>query len=269
MIEFLPIKIESVTDWSLIFALVAGIAFFFGKLINEVSPYKENKYAIYVSGASYLILFVIFPLLILYTIFESHFLKIPYIIALILHFLLAFYLGKRLNAYQVQRMKLDKTVSNLTLQKSQQIIDKSKILKKFANLDQAESGFQAVYFKKLPQWLLMLFAILNYWFTASVLFSGAKPILMFLSLLFLLISMSCLAVFYAHRNSKYPQVTVHLDSGEKLQGELTKIDEGFINIIGENRVYHIIDSKVKYIEVEILTKQGLKTIHNKVMKGEK
>ena len=24
--------------------------------------------------------------------------------------------------------------------------------------------------------------------------------------------------FYAHANSKYPQVTVHLDSGEKLEG---------------------------------------------------
>ncbi|MEK6959981.1 MAG: hypothetical protein AABX47_02325 [Nanoarchaeota archaeon] len=265
MIEFFPIKIESVTDWSLIFALVAGIAFFFGKLINEVSPYKESKYAIYVSGASYLILFVIFPPLILYTIFEAHFFKIPYVWALVLHFLLAWYLGQRLNSYQAQRMKLDATVRNLTLEKSQQIINKNKILKKFANLDQAKSGLDTVYFKKMPQWLLLLFAILNYWFAASVLFSGAKPILMFLSLLFLLVSMSCLAVFYAHANSKYPQVTVHLDSGEKLEGELTKIDEGFINIIGNNRVYHIIDSKVKYIEVEIMTKQGMKTIKKKIL----
>ena len=61
MIEILPIKIDSVVDFSLIIAILGGIAIYFGKLINEVSWKKEEKYAYYVHGSVFLVLFVIFP----------------------------------------------------------------------------------------------------------------------------------------------------------------------------------------------------------------
>ena len=71
MIEILPIKIESVVDFSLIIAILGGLAIYFGKLISEVLWKKEDKYAYYVQGGVFLVLFVIFPPLVLYTIFES------------------------------------------------------------------------------------------------------------------------------------------------------------------------------------------------------
>jgi len=267
MIDFLPIQIQSTFDWSLVLAIVAGIAFFFGKLINEVSPYKENKYAIYVSGGIFVILFLIFPPLVLYTIFASKFYGISLWWALGIHFIITWYLGKRLYVFnRIQRMKMDKFTSELAIKKTKEIIDSNKVLKKFASAEGAKNAFERFYFKKIPHWLLLIFTLLNYWLTICLLNAGAKPILIFLSLLFLLVSLSCIAVFYAWNDVKYPQVTVHMDDGEKLQGELTKIDEGFINIIGDNRVYHIIDSKVKYIEVEIITKEGKKTIQETVFK---
>lgn len=266
MIEFLPVTISSTLDLSLVLGIVAIIAFFFGKLINEVSPYKENKYAIYTSGAFFVIIFVIFPPIVLYTVFESKFITFNYLIALGLHFILSWFLGKRLQMYRlIQRMKLEGFLTNLTLDKTKKVLEEHKFLKKLANIEQAESGLKSFYFKKLPQWLMLLFAILNYWFAIIVFSSGAKPILMFLSSLFIIINLSCLAVFYAYNNVKYPQVTAHLDDGEKIKGELAKIDEGFINIIGNNKVYHIIDSKVKYLEVEIITKQGEKQLKKKVL----
>ncbi len=266
MIEFLPIKIESTLDWSLIFTIVAGIAFFFGKLINEVSPYKENKYAIYVSGVVYVVLFIIFPPLVLYTIFESRFLGISYWLALAIHFILTWYLGKRLYAFnKIQRMKLDKFATELADKKTKAIMGSNRLLKRFAGERSSEELLTKFYFGKMPHLLLFLLAILNYWLLACVLVAGAKPILIFLSGLFLLITMSCLAVFYARADVKYPQVTVHLDNGEKIEGELTKIDEGFINVIGDNRVYHILDGKVNYIEVVIITEDGKQTIEKKVL----
>ncbi len=267
MIQFLPIQVQSTFDWSLVFAIVAGIAFFFGKLINEVSPYKENKYSIYVSGAIFVVLFVIFPPLVLYTIFESKLITLPLWWAIGIQFIVTWYLGKRLNVFlKIQRMKLDNVTSDLVIKKTQLIINKNKLLKKYNSAEQSKWAFEIFYFKKISHWLLFLFALINYWLTSSVIVIGAKPIYLFLSLLFLLISISCLAVLYAWNDTKYPQVTVHMDDGEKLKGELTKIDEGFINIIGNNKVYNIIDRKVKYIEVEILTKESKKTIVDTIFK---
>ena len=81
----------------------------------------------------------------------------------------------------------------------------------------------------------------------------------FVSFFCLIVSLSSLAVFYAYTSTKYPTVTIHLEGDEKISGELTKIDSGFINIIKDNKIYHIIDSKVKYIEVDILKESSKKS----------
>ena len=266
MIEILPIKVESVVDFSLIIAILGGIAIYFGKLISEVSWKKEEKYAYYVSGSVFLVLFVIFPPLVLYTIFESKYIPINLYWALVIQFIITWYLGKRLKVYSVMRVKLEDFVKKLTQEKTKQVYDKIG-WKSLQNKAFPENIFNWFFLKRLPDWFLWLCALFNYWFTASVLYSNAKPILIFVSVLFLFVSLSIIAVLNSWNNvNNYPLVTVHLEDGSCLKGELTKIDTGFVNILDGNKVYHITDSKVKYIEKEVLSETGKKQLEDRIMK---
>jgi len=267
MLEILPIKVETVVDLSLIIAILSGVAVYFGKLINEVSWKKEEKYAYYVHGSVFLVLFVIFPPLVLYTIFENVFISINLYLALTIQFLIAWYLGKRLKVYSVMRVKLGDFVKKLTQEKTKKVYQKIKFLKKPENARFPERVFDWFYLKRLPDWLLWLFALLNYWFTAIVIYSKAKPILIFMSILFLFVSISVIAILNSWNSVKfYPVVNVHLEDGSILKGELTKIDAGFVNLLDGNKIYHITDSKVRYIEKEILTEKGKKYLKDKILK---
>ena len=253
MIEFLPIKIETTFDWSLILAIVGGIAFYFGKLINEVSPLKENKYSIYVHGAVFVVLYVLFPPLVIYTILQKHILTINWIVALLLQFVISYYLGLRLKSFNLEKIKLKDYVSKIVDTKTKEIYSKVKLLEKNKNKVNSMGVFDSFFFGRIPDWILIILAILLYWFTYCVLIKDVQPILVFLSILMLVVSLSILAILQSWNNvRKYPVVTIHLENGKELKEELTKIEEGFINIISGNKIYHITDSRVLFIEKDVL-----------------
>ena len=266
-IHLLPVNIKSTTDWSLFIAVIGAIAFYFGKLISEVSPLKENKYVNYVQGTIFIALFVIFPPLVLYTLSQKYnFIINPYV-AFILQLIIISYLGYRLNCLNMEKIKLKEYINKIVKKKTEEVSARLN-LKTSKNKKSDNNAFNTVFFWKIPNYLLLVLSILIYYLTLCVILTDVKIIILFISILFTLVSISIIAIIYGWNiiGWKYPLVTIYLDNGSKLKGELTKIEEGFINIIDGNKIYHINSSKSLYIKKEILTKEGKKKLEKMIFK---
>jgi len=256
MLEFLPIKIETTLDWTLVLAIVAALAYYFGKLINEVKPTKETDFSNYLEGGMFLILYVIFPALILYTIFnENVFPVIPLLWAIIGQFILTWFFAKRLAAYQIDKLKLWGYVEELTKQKSMEVCKKMKLSEMTEHVDRGTDIFAHLIHAPIPSYIFLVLMVLEYWFTGSVILSGTKVIVSFFSLLMLLLGISTIAIVSSWGNVKaYPRATIVLTNGKRFTGDLTKIDVGYVSILKGKNAIHFKDENVSYINTEVVKK---------------
>jgi hypothetical protein len=249
-VQFLPVKIESVLDWSLIVAFVGGISFYFGKIMNEVYYTKENKYSIYNLGTVFIAQNIILPILVIYTVFQKYPFKINSSLALIILFIISGCFGLKYNSFRIETLKKKKEILEIVDKQTKEIISHNKTLAN--NATSSISLYDRIMFRRIPNWFLFTTSLILIWLSYCVIVDDTQPIIVFISLLLLITSLSVIAILQSWNSvRKYPLVRVHLNNGEKLEGDLTKIEEGFININNGNKIYHIIDSNVLYIEKDI------------------
>lgn len=222
MLEFLPIKIESTLDWSLIIAIIAVASYYFGKLITEVRPKKENKFAIYTEGVVFIVLFVLFPTIALY---PAGFQKLDTSLAL----------GVML-IFAIQ--------GSLTY-------GFGKAVDEFNNQIKADEVNKMPYSGSLF-YVLFVFFMTEYGLTQLIITEGNSLYYSLASIFFLFLALTEAATLYGLRTAKdYPEVTIHLNNGDKLSGGMVKIEESSVSLVHVNKKYCIRNDNILYIEEKI------------------
>jgi len=260
MIEILPIKIESTLDWSILLLVFSGIAFYFGKIINEVSPYRANDYSNYENGFVFVLTQVILPLLILFTIFGSgipHIELIFGIIAFVFQFILLWWLNKRYQIIQLNRVGRTEWAQRLGRKEIKKFIKKLNLNKhgyqEDNNIKISFSFYELMYYRELPNWLLLVITTITFFLTGVVIISSTWIILIFISILISFVSLSIIAVIYGWNiNNQQPEITISVEGGKLIRGHMTKINDMFVSIRDKKRIYNIPLTKIEQINEKII-----------------
>ena len=69
--ELFSLQFNNVIDMSFFVVLLGLIFYYFGKLIVESEPKLEEKTAIYVKGFFFVVMYILFPSVLIYTIYTK------------------------------------------------------------------------------------------------------------------------------------------------------------------------------------------------------
>jgi hypothetical protein len=251
MIEFGTFTVDTSIGLSIVLVIFGALAFFFGKLIEEIKPTKEERTVTYISGTLFLMLYLIFPSLVIYS-FRSYFIgyKINLLVAFIVQSTLFLILKNRISIYNIEKHKKKETANKEIINQSERVIDSLK-LDNVIKIDVPwiSKTVNFAFYKKLSSNVLLFMSLIYCWITANVLFNDHHVIISFYFFMSFIFGLSNIAILYGWGFVKaYEKVNVILDDGVEIVGDLTKINDDFVTLIGENVLHHINKDKIRYIE---------------------
>lgn len=256
MIEIFSIRIETALDLSLVAAFTSAVAFYFGKIINEISPKKEDPYINYVDGFVFLTLFIVFPVLVFYAA-QNYVQTISTIIVLCVQIIIILVLSARYNAFQIERLNLRDVFNKEVAEKSAALSEKIKPIPSNTSHSFVGRFLDVAIFARFPNWLLIIFAVITINAAIKIAFSPESPILVFTSLFIAFASTSITAALFGwNRVKRYPKITVYLVNGTKKTGQLTKIDGGYVSMFVKRKITHISESQILMMETDKKVKTG-------------
>lgn len=262
----LPIKIENTLNWSLVIAIIGAIAYYFGKLISEAKPLKEKKEVNYIEGIFFLMLFILFPLLIYYASINKDWRLnwISFILLFIQYSIMQLFHQKKI-ALDISKVEKENLYEQAYNTEIDNLKNKSKWLdKQGKNMIEVKDWFSKWIFKGFGKTALYILSLINLFSFMFILSQDIAFLYKGFSIFIFFLSLSYTAIFYSSINSKPFNAILHLENGENIKGKILKIDEDFVNILSDKKVFHVYSDKITSIErVSIPNNQIIDKVVNK------
>jgi hypothetical protein len=256
------------TDWSVLIALGGVVVFFFGKIISEISPQREEHYSNYVAGLFFSLTFIAVPAALLLMVLEKVPYYLPVVWAVIIQLILLPIHSLRVQMYQVEKLHLTEKVHNLTLERTEKIYKELPLPQESLNHPFLKKALHFAFNSRLPDMLLWLLVAAHLWLTISIVRSSPVLVLSLLSGLSLLLVLSSTAFLKSwYKTKPYPDVKVHLDDGTIYEGELWKIENDFVTVHVEDKILHLAKDRIRVLEKSIWKKEAPKGLEKAVRKG--
>lgn len=247
---FETLKIETTLDFSLIFIILGAITFYFGKLISEVQSTKENKYANYVAGVFFTLIYLLLPLMLIFQ-FEKIFLFIPYTFwwtfgIFVFQSMLFYIIHLKINMFKIQKNEFEDTYRGEVLKHSKSIY--SKINLNF-DVDKTLNLIQKVFVKRLSDKSLFILIFLMTIITTNIILKSGNLVLQLIFFIYYVLGISNIAILYSwNQVKKYQKVNIILENKKEIEGKLIKIEEEYITIRTKEKIIHLNKDKVIAIE---------------------
>lgn len=268
---FETLKIETTLDFSLIFLILGAITFYFGKLISEVQSTRENKYANYVAGVLFTLLYLLLPLMIIFQ-FTKWSLFIPYTFwwilgAFTIQSFLFYILHLKINMFKIQKNEFEDTYKGEVVKHSKSIT--SKINLKF-DVDKTLNLIQKIFIRRLSDNSLFIIIFLMTLITTNIIIKSNNLVLQLVFVIYYILGISNIAILYSWNQVKnYQKVKIILEDNKEFEGKLIKIEEEYITIRTKEKIIHLNKDKVIAIEkvqnAPIINPTPLENIVDKVM----
>lgn len=265
------LKIETTLDLSLTIAILTAIIFYFGKLISEVQPTKENNYTNYVAGLFFVLLYLIFPVVLIIQ-FKEWLLFVPYNFVWILGIFIAqsflFYILRlKVNMFKIQKNEFENKYKDEVIKHSKNITSKMNL--RF-DVSKTLNIVQKIFVKRLNNNALFVIIFLMTFIAVNIFVKSENLVLQFFFLIYYLLGVSNVAILYSWNQIKqYLLVKIVLENKKEINGKLIKIEEGYITLRTEDKIIHLNKDKVIAIEkiqnAPIINTTPLENIMDKII----
>ena len=240
MVELFTFQFNNVIDISFFIVLFGLIFYYFGKLIVESEPKLEEKTVIYVKGFFFVVTYIFFPLVLIYTFYTRDVgIKWWVILVLVIQYLLTNYLAYKWKGLDIQRSNLKQYAEKRIETETKKIL-KGKLLKRLPVSKQnfilskyIREKFFYSYLGKKQAFLISIITILSSFIIIS---KDIGFLFKFFSFLMTILTLSYLAMFYELKPLR--EVEVILDDGS-IKGMLNKIEKSFVNVLDKKYAYNI------------------------------
>jgi len=241
---------------SLSLVIITTVSFFLGKISSYYSIEKKDKERCYVDGFMLMLLFFILPLHIIILIdlilgfktnLENEYIKINTIIFLLLFFQMI--ISLIVLSLDMIPTKLIPKLASHNSNHFKNICISSKlnyILRHVKNVKSQKLSIVSIYcllicslLVLLPCYFLIKIYIYRYVPIIKVYlpqdYSMNIPII--LSVTYVFISLIALIAFFSEKEAQYPDVTIRMTDGSKMQGQLSKFEKFVILKRGKEKLY--------------------------------
>lgn len=261
MISLSSYRIENLIDASLLLALFGFICYYFGKLISDAQPQKEERTATYIRGFFFIVLYLIFPITIIYTFYSGNYSRIYWwtIVFLIIQFLLLEYLHykwtyvniQKLNLRELTQKEIDKRIRNIVGNLKNKLETK-KIIKIPLGEEEiifGEKVIEKVFFSHLNKYVSFIISITTILISFIIVKENMGAVYTFFSIVSSTLILSFIATLSVAKIP--PDIEIVLDNNKSIKGKLQKITEDYITIFSDNYCYHINKDKIKMLKGEL------------------
>ena len=249
MTQFFGIEIQ-ILETSAVIALVGILSYYFGRFVSDAKPQKEDMRITYIEGFYYLCIFVIFPFVLLFSIFfERLGLNLFVILTLIIQILIFGYLQRKfIGLNLISRLRLNEKVKEAMIYRTKKLLKNPKLkllTKTKPKFDKGTKLFEKIFMSPIKKINAFITNFITISLTYYVVMQDTNLVLKYTSLIFTFLIISFVAFLSNYR--KPEEVEVMFDKGS-IKGYLNKIQEGYITIFTKNYSCNINKDKIKMIK---------------------
>lgn len=255
--NFLGFTFTSGSDLSFLLLLAGFLLYYFGRTIADENFRISDAVDIYVQGFYFVAFYVLFPLLIIYTVLTRKFnMDWSLIVWLLLQFALLWFLNLKKKGIDVMHWGLEGIVNKKVQEVAQNAVNRTKF-KKWIKRNNVDFGVRLqarLLYSRPATFTLFVCSFLTILSNYFVFVSTASPIFKFISLFFSVVILTLVASLSVF--NLMPEVTVYLEK-DILKGRLSKIESGYITIVSDNYAYNVNKDKVLLLERKMFDKSKL------------
>jgi hypothetical protein len=249
----------STTEISIIITILGVIILYFGKLISEAKPQKEERISTYIQGFVYIFVYMGVPAICVYTIFSQDYLVNWFVIlSLLLQYMIISLLKRKYQGLQlVSRLGLEKRTKKEILRRSKNLISKT-ILKKIKGIESQiynkSNYFEQLFLKPLKVNNALIVNIITIFVSTIVFMEPVGLIYKYFTFLLSFLIISHVAFLL---NSKKPWKAEIVFNEESVIGYINKIDDNYVTLLKDEFIYFINKDKIKMIKSQLYDKKKL------------
>ena len=257
------VDLPQIIDSSLIITALGIITYVYGRIISDATPQKEERFSSYILGGSYLIAYILFPIVLVYAIITQDISKLNccVIVGVIVQSIIVFVLTKQFQGLNsIRRLNLIQFTKEAIIKKSSEVL-KGSVLEKGTDVNKSVNTFEMLFLKNLTPLPAFIINLIMVGISFYVLTEDIGIIYKFISILFTFLT----TIFVAFNiNFKEPQdVEIVLEKGESIKGKLNKVEDGYVTIFCDNKILNINKDKIIMLKREAYNQEKLAKILDK------
>lgn len=253
MWEHLWENISTIGNLSLVIVVLAGLLYYFGKLIGDTKVEKHEKTDFYIQGIFFSLTYIALPFVVVLLLTQYAQIYLPFLPALLLQIAILACLWLSAFAYTyLKRLHGLSRFKQLSQERIQQLKNKHPI---FAASKRDPTDMIVSAYYEIPTKIfgnknvLLFFAFGILWSAYSLIdITSLQPITIFISILVFL-NLTFLAITYGYATAYYPPAQIVLENGNTISGKVLKFGD-FVYIIKENEEKKLFINKDKIVYVE-------------------
>lgn len=263
MILNFQLDVQSIPIYISIFsAFIAAFILFLGKIISDIHVERNEKIDFYMQGIFFAPIYIILPLILVYSYFNGSFFSffdIKFIISIIFQLTIMGFLGWNTSSHVLKRLDLTKKFENDFTKKMTEIKESGTTLGKAIKsrngkegpVDAIQKNSSKVFdlmikifgssYSFLIYSIITIFCTSYFFVNGTILTFGVSSIFTFYIITFISIS-------YGHSKAENPYAEITMDDDSKINGKIMKFNEYFTYILKGNEKIFINSNKIKIIK---------------------
>lgn len=229
--------------------LFGFVSYFFGKIISETYPGQEEKSQNYIFGFVFVLIYLLFPLSIIYYFKDSLLFKLNIwwgiLFFVLLSFIIKFFSIKQ-KVFVVNKGQAYGDFEKEAMKKTKKVLAKMGII---SNDNYILKIFRWAFIKTPSKTKILILTFIEIFLVANLIYSS-NIIFQIIFLILFISSMSNIAQLSIARDINYRNVILEDKNGKKYEGKIIKYGKEFISIRDKRKVYNFIRENVNYVLTE-------------------